>query len=234
MQSHCLQYGTSAPGPVPLPGRADRRAGAGRHRRGGDRPDPRGAAGVPPYRRPGQSRGPGPRAGVRPVPAPPWPEHPAEAEQAGLLVQLVLVLAPHGHLDDEGKGRLDQAVVDVEVVPGVHRAEPSASAPPPQRPDAGRLGGVPGADGPLRARSRRGPAGAAHLPRPGRGNQAPGSPRCPGPTVRLSYPCPSGGTRVMPTHPVHRARPSVALLPPGAAFTPRAMLNHLDLDWELP
>ena len=57
-------------------------------------------------------------------------EHAVEAQQPRLLVQLVLVLAALGNLDDYGKRRLDERVVHVAVVPGVHlfNSTPSETA----------------------------------------------------------------------------------------------------------
>ena len=47
-------------------------------------------------------------------------EHAIETEEARLLVQLVLVGAAFRHLDDDRKRRLDERVVYVAVVPGMH------------------------------------------------------------------------------------------------------------------
>ena len=47
-------------------------------------------------------------------------QYPVELQQAGLLVELVLVLAPHRHFDDDRECLLDQMVVNVDVVPRVH------------------------------------------------------------------------------------------------------------------
>src|SRR6478672_4653938 len=41
-------------------------------------------------------------------------------QQARFLVQLVLVLAAHGHLDDHGECRRYQMVIDVDVMPRMH------------------------------------------------------------------------------------------------------------------
>ena len=47
-------------------------------------------------------------------------EYAVEPQQAGLLVQLVLVLAAHRNFDDDGEHLLDHMVVNVDVVPSVH------------------------------------------------------------------------------------------------------------------
>ena len=47
-------------------------------------------------------------------------KHAIEPEKARLLVQLVLVGAAFRNLDDDGKRRLDERVVYVAVVPGMH------------------------------------------------------------------------------------------------------------------
>jgi hypothetical protein len=50
-----------------------------------------------------------------------------QPQEAGLLVQLVLVLAALLNLDDDGKGVLDERVVDVTVMPRVH--DPKCTRP---------------------------------------------------------------------------------------------------------
>src|SRR5690606_7804403 len=45
-----------------------------------------------------------------------------QAQQPGFLVELVLVLAAFGNLDDDGERRCDDSLVDVAVVPRVHHA----------------------------------------------------------------------------------------------------------------
>jgi hypothetical protein len=47
-------------------------------------------------------------------------EDAVEAQQPCLLIELVLVLAAFGNLDDDRKCVLDDGVVDVAVVPGMH------------------------------------------------------------------------------------------------------------------
>ena len=47
-------------------------------------------------------------------------EHAIEPQQARLLVELVLVLAAVRDFDDDRKRGLDQGVVDIAVVPGMH------------------------------------------------------------------------------------------------------------------
>jgi hypothetical protein len=54
-----------------------------------------------------------------------------QAEEARLLVQLVLVLAALRNLDDDGKGTVNLMIVDVDVMPGMHGtllSDPSCQA----------------------------------------------------------------------------------------------------------
>ena len=47
-------------------------------------------------------------------------EYSVELQQARFLVELILVLAPRRHFEDDGECLLDEMIVNVDVVPSVH------------------------------------------------------------------------------------------------------------------
>jgi len=47
-------------------------------------------------------------------------QYAVQFQEAGFLVELVFVLAPHRNFDHDGKRRFNQMIINIDIVPRVH------------------------------------------------------------------------------------------------------------------